>query len=322
MSLFFEDFVPGGRYRTGSRLITDADHDAFCRLAGYTIPLFLDDAYARQRGLPGRICPSHLVMSFSTAMTSGLLSDSVIALAGIENARFHSVVRPGDEIRTEIEVISARPTSRTDRGLVVLRDRVFNQRGDLVFQNDKHALVRRRTAPESAAFTEHDARTDGASAAGTRPGEPVMSTQAPLPGQAGTPPAARGGAHHDAEYIVRGDALTWYSPADHTGTRNARLVSEALNGARHMEVVLGEVTHGAGVSLHAHPGMEQAQYFLEGEAEVEIDGEKQQVRAGDLCFFPADVFHSVRVTGERMRVLIIYAPPYAESPDKVVRKPG
>jgi quercetin dioxygenase-like cupin family protein len=123
-----------------------------------------------------------------------------------------------------------------------------------------------------------------------------------------------------SRYIVRAGEMRSYSPANHTGTKNTRLVSERLNGARFMEVVLGEVERGAGVSTHAHPGMEQAQYFLEGEAEVQIEGETHHVRAGDLCFFPADVFHSVRVTSERMKVLIIYSPPYAESPDKVVRK--
>ena len=121
-------------------------------------------------------------------------------------------------------------------------------------------------------------------------------------------------------YVVRATELDSYSPANHTGTKNTRLVSAALNGARFMEVVLGEVEKGAGVSTHAHPGMEQAQYFLEGEAEVIVDGVAYQARAGDLCFFPADVFHSVRVTSERMKVLIIYSPPFAESPDKVVRK--
>jgi quercetin dioxygenase-like cupin family protein len=120
--------------------------------------------------------------------------------------------------------------------------------------------------------------------------------------------------------VVRADQLEWYVPGSHTGTRNARLVSKKLNGAQFMEVVLGEVERGAGVSEHAHPGLEQAQYFLEGEAEVDIDGEKFQIRAGDMCFFPADVFHSVRVTSERMRVLIIYAPPYAEAPGKFIRR--
>jgi quercetin dioxygenase-like cupin family protein len=121
-------------------------------------------------------------------------------------------------------------------------------------------------------------------------------------------------------YVVRAGEEPSYAPANHSGTRNTRLVSQALNGARHMEVVLGEVEKGAGVSTHAHPGMEQAQYFLEGEAEVVVDGETYQVRAGDMCFFPADVYHRVRVTSERMKVLIVYSPPYGESPDKVKRK--
>lgn len=146
MTRFFEDFEVGARYPTRSRTITDIDHEAFCRLVGYEVPLFLDDSYAQARGLPGRICPSHLVMSYSTAMTGDLFSESVIALAGIENAKFLKSVCPGDTIRTEVEVIHKRQTSRADRGLVVFRDYVYNQHDELVFQNDKHVLVRRRPA--------------------------------------------------------------------------------------------------------------------------------------------------------------------------------
>ena len=143
-SLWFEDFEPGQRYPTRVRKITDADHEAFCRLVGYEVPMFLDDAYARGRGLPGRICPSHLVMSFSTAMTGDLFADSVIALMGIENARFLGMVRPGDSLRTEVEVVEKRATSKPDRGVVVFRDHVYNQDGAEVFCNDKIALIRRR----------------------------------------------------------------------------------------------------------------------------------------------------------------------------------
>lgn len=145
MTLYFEDFEIGTIYPTRSRLITDADHEAFCRLVGYELPLFMDDAFARTRGLPGRICPSHLVMSFSTAMTGDLFSESVIALAGLENARFIRMVSPGDTLRTEVEIVGKRETSRPDRGLVVFRDHVYNQRDEEVFRNDKHALVKRRS---------------------------------------------------------------------------------------------------------------------------------------------------------------------------------
>lgn len=141
---YFEDFEPGARYATRVRTITDADHEAFCRLVGYKVPIFLDDAAARARGLPGRICPSHLVMSFSTAMTGDLFQESIVALLAIENARFLAMVRPGDTLRTEVEVLEKRDTSQAERGIVVFRDHVYNQEGTEVFRNDKVALIRRR----------------------------------------------------------------------------------------------------------------------------------------------------------------------------------
>jgi acyl dehydratase len=142
---YFEDFDVGARYPTRTRLITDADHDAFCRLVGYEVPLFLDDDYARSRGLPGRICPSHLIMSFSSAMTGDLFEGSILALVALERARFLVPVRPGDTLRTEVEVVEKRESSQPDRGVVVFRDHVYNQHGEEVFCNDKITLIRRRS---------------------------------------------------------------------------------------------------------------------------------------------------------------------------------
>ena len=145
MSRYFDDFEIGARYPTRTRTITDADHEAFCRLTGYDVPLFLDNEYAKSRGLAGRICPSHLIMSFSSAMTGDLFSESLIALVGVERARFLAAVFPGDTLRTEVEVIEKRPSSRPDRGVVTFRDHVFNQSDVEVFCNDKIILLRRRT---------------------------------------------------------------------------------------------------------------------------------------------------------------------------------
>ena len=71
---YWEDFEVGKRYPTTSRTITDADHLQFCKLVGYEVPLFLDETYAKTTPYGGRICPSHLIMSFSTAMTTGTRS--------------------------------------------------------------------------------------------------------------------------------------------------------------------------------------------------------------------------------------------------------
>lgn len=146
MTGWFEDFEVGARLQTRVRTITDADHDAFCRLVGYEVPLFLDATYARAQGMRGRLCPSHLVMSFSTAMTGDLFAGTVIAMAALDNARFLAPVHPGDTIRTETEVLEKRETRRADRGIVVFRDHVYNQRGEEVFTNDKTILLRRRPA--------------------------------------------------------------------------------------------------------------------------------------------------------------------------------
>ncbi len=115
----------------------------FCKLVGYEVPLFLDEKVAKASSNEGLICPSHLIMSFTTAMTGNLFSKSIIALLCLENAKFLAAVRPGDTITTQVEIVSKRETSKTDRGIVVFRDLVFNQNNDLVFQNDKTALIKR-----------------------------------------------------------------------------------------------------------------------------------------------------------------------------------
>jgi acyl dehydratase len=143
---WFEDFEVGARFSTRTRTITDADHDAFCKLVGYDVPLFIDEAYARSQGMKSRVCPSHLIMSFSTAMTGDLFTETVIALVALDNARFLAPVHPGDTIRTEVEVLEKRETSRADRGIVVFRDHVYSQHGQEVFSNDKTVLLKRRPA--------------------------------------------------------------------------------------------------------------------------------------------------------------------------------
>lgn len=145
MSHFYEDYEVGARYPTYARTITEGDHSLFCALVGYHAPLFIDEEYAKQTQFGGRICPSALVMSISTAMTEGLFRTSIIALLAVDRGKFHGPVRPGDTIRTEVEVLEKKPTSDPARGVVIFRDHVFNQRDETVFQIDKTVLIKRRT---------------------------------------------------------------------------------------------------------------------------------------------------------------------------------
>ena len=115
-----------------------------------------------------------------------------------------------------------------------------------------------------------------------------------------------------SKYRVRQSDVTPYSPANHTGTRNFRLIGPETVGAKQVEVLIGELGRGKGALPHAHPGLEQVCYLLEGEAHVEVAGEKFEMKAGEACFFPPDAMHVFLVTSEKARVMVIYAPPYLE----------
>ena len=120
-----------------------------------------------------------------------------------------------------------------------------------------------------------------------------------------------------SRYFVRAADVPAYHPANHTGTVNRRLIGAENVGARQLEVVLGVVEKGKGALPHAHPGIEQVCYMLEGRARAEVGGEACELGPGDCCFFPADMPHVfTRVSEETLRVLVIYSPPYVESKEK------
>ena len=122
------------------------------------------------------------------------------------------------------------------------------------------------------------------------------------------------------KYVLRPEDVPAYSPANHSGTKNYRMVAPGVNGAQFMEIIYGDIERHAGSVAHAHPGLEQATYVIEGEASVEVDGVKHMVRTGDLLFFPATVFHDIQVISERIKLLVIYAPPYGEAPEKIIKR--
>jgi len=119
-------------------------------------------------------------------------------------------------------------------------------------------------------------------------------------------------------YFVRAADVAPYHPANHSGTTNRRLIGPETVGARNVEVLLGVIEKNEGAAPHAHPEMEQVCYMLEGTALAEIDGERCELKPGDACFFPAGKMHKFTATSETpVKVLVIYSPPYGESPDNV-----
>ncbi|WP_144635253.1 cupin domain-containing protein [Bordetella genomosp. 13] len=122
------------------------------------------------------------------------------------------------------------------------------------------------------------------------------------------------------KWLVREAEVPGYHPANHTGTLNRRLIGPENVGSKHVEVLLGTIEKGNGALPHAHPGIEQVCYLLAGTARAQVGDESADMQPGDCCYFPPDIPHVFTVTSDTpARLLVIYTPPYEESPDRVIR---
>ncbi|MBI5580795.1 MAG: cupin domain-containing protein [Deltaproteobacteria bacterium] len=120
------------------------------------------------------------------------------------------------------------------------------------------------------------------------------------------------------KYFIKPQEVPPYIPRNHVGTENRRLVG-SQNGAEKLEVILGVLQKGPGALPHAHPGMEQVCYMLQGRAQVEVAGYKREIGPGECVFFPASEPHVFAVVSdEPVKLLVIYSPPYNESPAQAV----
>lgn len=142
-SMYFEEFEVGRRYPTYTRTITEADLVMFCALVGYHTPMFIDEHYAKKTRFGGRIVPSSLTMSFSTAMTESFFRTTIVAHLSSDKATFHAPVRPGDTIGTEVEVVGKESKSPRS-GIVHFKDHVTNHDGVLVYTVEKKVLIAKR----------------------------------------------------------------------------------------------------------------------------------------------------------------------------------
>lgn len=122
----------------------------------------------------------------------------------------------------------------------------------------------------------------------------------------------------ESKYFIKPDEVAAYSPKNHVGTVNRRLVGPS-NGAKNLEVVLGVLQKGPGALPHTHPDIEQVCYILEGRARVEVAGFTRELGPGECCFFPANEPHLLAVVSEEpVKLLVLYSPPYNENPAQSV----
>lgn len=142
--LFYEDFHVGRTFRTGSRLVTEADIEAFAEVSGDRNPLHLDEEYAGASVFGRRVAHGVLGLAVATGLLNalGLTRGTLVAFLGL-TWDFVAPLYPGTEVSLKVEVTSVRAASVPDRGLVFL-DAELSGADEVIQRGRLKLLVRRR----------------------------------------------------------------------------------------------------------------------------------------------------------------------------------
>lgn len=147
LGIFFEDWLPGRKFRTVGRTITEADITNFVSVTGMTEVLFTDLEYLKSQSLiGGRPAPGALVYSYA----EGLLMQSVMQHTGMAflgaEIKVLGPTNAGDTIHVVCEVTEARMTSKGGKGIVTAINNVTNQHGKIVLSYTATRMVKARAA--------------------------------------------------------------------------------------------------------------------------------------------------------------------------------
>jgi acyl dehydratase len=145
--MFFEDFKPGDRFVSPGVTVTEGMIIDFA-LAYDPQPFHLDSRAAAASHFGGLIASGiqTLALGFRVFLQLGLFSACGMGSPGLDELRWLRPVRPGDTLRSEVEVIEARPSrSKPDRGMLVMAFTIRNQRDEDVLTMRTMQLTRRRS---------------------------------------------------------------------------------------------------------------------------------------------------------------------------------
>ena len=147
--LYYDDFKVGDKFTTPAKTITEATIAIMIGLGGFTLPLFNDEEYAKTTIYQGRIAPGRMTLFMMGGLDEqlGIFDGTVVALVGIDNVRIKNPLRAGDTIKVELEITRIRETKNRKYGIVVHKETCFNQRGEIVLEEEvTHLMLRKPKA--------------------------------------------------------------------------------------------------------------------------------------------------------------------------------
>ena len=118
--LFFED-LSVGQTATMTRTVSEADITVFAAVSGDNNPVHLDEAFAQTTLFKGRIAHGMLSAAYISAVIGTQLpGPGAIYLS--QAMKFRRPVRPGDQLRIEVDIVQLRNTVCRIKGVAKVDD--------------------------------------------------------------------------------------------------------------------------------------------------------------------------------------------------------
>lgn len=152
MSRFFEDLQVGDVYRSRlGRTISETDNTWFTLLTCNTNQVHFNAEFAGRTRFGKPLVNSCLTLSIVVGLSVPDTSENATANLSWEQIALPNPVFAGDTLWAESEVLERRRSrSRPTVGIVGVRTRGVNQRGEVVCEFRRSFMVHARDAPEAA----------------------------------------------------------------------------------------------------------------------------------------------------------------------------
>ena len=142
--LYFEQFTVGQKFdHAVRRTVTEADNVFFSAITHNPAALHLDEEYAKTTEFGARIVNSLFTLGLMIGISvQETTLGTTVANLGMDEVRFPKPVFHGDTLHVESEVLEIRQSkSRPGQGIVVFAHRAINQKGEVVAQCKRSALM-------------------------------------------------------------------------------------------------------------------------------------------------------------------------------------
>lgn len=142
---FFEDFVVGAELvHATPRTVTEGDVAVYQSLFGGRFAVQSSTPFAASVGCPRAPLDSILVFHLVFGRTVADVSLNAVANLGYADGRFGVPVYPGDTLQAASQVLGVKANRDGTTGVVWVRSRGTNQRGEMVCEYTRWVMVRKR----------------------------------------------------------------------------------------------------------------------------------------------------------------------------------